>query len=41
MTHDLDENGDVLHVDIDPFIPAGVCTICTGHDQETEPPEDR
>ncbi|WLV27498.1 hypothetical protein [Pseudomonas phage Hadban] len=41
MTHEVDENGDVLHVDIDPFIPTGTCAICAGVEQETEPPEER
>lgn len=41
MKHELDENGEVLHVDIDPFIPTGICAICTEHEQETKPPEER
>ncbi len=28
-------------VDVDPFIPTGVCALCSGTPQETEPPEDR
>ena len=27
--------------DIDPFIPTGICAICTDTPQETEAPEDR
>lgn len=41
VIHELDENGEQIHVDIDPFIPTGVCAICTERDQETEPPEKR
>lgn len=41
MKHELDENGDVLHVDIDPFIPTGICAICAGEEQEELPPESR
>lgn len=41
MTHELDDNGELVHVDIDPFIPTGFCAVCTGHDQETKPPEER
>jgi len=41
MKHELDESGQPLHVDIDPFIPTGICAICAGVEQETEPPEDR
>lgn len=29
------------HVDIDPFIPTGICALCTETAQETEAPEDR
>lgn len=36
MTHDLDEQGEPIHVDIDPFIPTGTCAICVGEVQETE-----
>lgn len=39
--HELDEEGQPIHVDIDPFIPTGRCAICTGKEQETEAPEDR
>lgn len=41
MKHDLDSNGLPVHVDIDPFIPTGVCAICAHVPQETEAPEDR
>ena len=41
MTHELDENGEQIHADIDPFIPTGFCAICVDHDQETKPPEER
>lgn len=41
MTHQLDEDGQPIHVDIDPFIPTGVCAICSSTPQETQPPEDR
>lgn len=41
MTHELDELGGPIHVDIDPFIPTGTCAHCAGVNQETEPPEDR
>ena len=41
MIHELDENGEQIHVDIDPFIPTGSCAICAGVEQETLPPEER
>ncbi len=41
MSHDLDETGEPIHVDIDPYIPTGQCAICTETAQETEPPEQR
>lgn len=41
MTHELDDNGEIIHVDVDPFIPTGICAICADTPQETEPPEDR
>jgi hypothetical protein len=28
-------------VDIDPFIPTGICALCTDTEQDTLPPEDR
>lgn len=40
-SHNLDGNGQPIHVDIDPFIPTGICAICTDSTQETEAPEDR
>lgn len=36
MTHELDELGEPVHVDIDPFIPTGTCAICVGEVKETE-----
>lgn len=39
--HPIDEAGDPVHEDIDPFIPTGTCAHCAGVEQETEPPEDR
>lgn len=41
MTHELDEQGEPIHVDVDPFIPTGTCAICAGVDQEELPPEER
>lgn len=41
MKHELDENGDLIHRDIDEWIPTGTCAICTDHEQETKPPEER
>lgn len=41
MMHDLDELGEPIHVDIDPFIPTGTCAICKDVPQETIPPEER
>ena len=41
MIHKLDTSGEPIHVDIDPFIPTGVCAICAGVDQESKPPEER
>lgn len=39
--HDTDDTGAPIHVDVDPFIPTGICATCTGVDPETEAPEDR
>lgn len=36
-----DEHHAGEHVDIDPFIPTGICALCADIPQETEPPEDR
>lgn len=41
MKHELDENGEIVHVDIDPFIPTGICAICVGVEQEKLSPEER
>lgn len=41
MTHELDDNGEIIHVDVDPFIPTGICSICADTPQETMPPEER
>ena len=41
MMHELDEQGEPVHVDVDPFIPTGTCAICAGVEQETEAPEER
>lgn len=41
MKHRIDENGQPAHVDIDPFLPTGICAICEGVPQETQAPEDR
>lgn len=41
MTHQLDAHGAPVHVDIDPFIPTGVCAICSETPQDTTPPEHR
>lgn len=41
MSHELDETGQPVHVDIDPYIPTGTCAVCAGIEQETEVPEDR
>lgn len=41
MIHELDANGEPIHVDVDQFIPTGFCAICKDVPQETEPPEDR
>jgi hypothetical protein len=35
------KNHDGEHVDIDPFIPTGICALCADVPQETEAPEDR
>ena len=34
MMHELDEQGEPVHVDVDPFIPTGSCAICAGVEQE-------
>lgn len=39
--HPIDELGEQIHVDVDPFIPTGTCAICAGINQETKPPEKR
>lgn len=39
--HPVDETGEPVHEDIDPFIPTGICAHCTGSKQDTESPEDR
>ena len=40
--HELDpETDEPIHVDIDPFIPTGICAHCTGAQPETTAPEDR
>lgn len=40
--HEYDAmTGEPLHVDIDPFIPTGICAICKDVPQEELPPEDR
>lgn len=41
MMHEIDELGEPIHVDIDPFIPTGTCAICAGVEQEDLPPEER
>lgn len=41
MTHELDEHGEPIHVDVDEFIPTGICAVCSNTVQETDPPEDR
>lgn len=41
MNHELDDAGQPIHVDVDPFIPTGICAICSDTPQETEAPEDR
>lgn len=41
MNHELDETGQPIHVDIDPFIPTGTCAICSQTPQEELPPEER
>lgn len=27
--HEIDESGNDIHVDVDPYIPTGLCAICT------------
>lgn len=27
--HEVDEYGNDIHVDVDPFIPTGLCAICS------------
>lgn len=39
--HPIDDQGEPIHEDIDPFIPTGTCAHCANVPQETEPPEDR
>lgn len=41
VEHELDEQGEQIHVDIDEWIPTGTCAICAGAEQETLAPEDR
>lgn len=28
-THEIDEYGNELHIDVDPIIPTGICVICS------------
>lgn len=35
------KNHEGDHVDIDPFIPTGICALCTDEEQDTVPPEER
>lgn len=39
--HPIDDLGEPIHEDIDPFIPTGTCAHCADVAQETKPPEDR
>lgn len=39
MKHEPDVAGQPIHIDIDPFIPTGICAICAGAELDT--PEDR
>lgn len=39
--HPIDESGEPVHQDIDPFIPTGTCAICAGVEREELPPEAR
>lgn len=39
MAHEVTHTGDC--VDIDPFIPTGICALCADVEQDTLPPEDR
>lgn len=39
--HELDTVGRPIHVDVDPFIPTGICAICTDVEQDVLAPEDR
>lgn len=39
--HPIDDRGEPIHEDIDPFIPTGTCAHCLEVPVETEPPEDR
>ena len=41
MKHELDETGQPIHEDVDPFIPTGICALCVNMPQETEAPEER
>lgn len=37
----MPENHSGPHIDVDPFIPTGVCAICTDVPIDRVPPEDR
>lgn len=36
MTHELDAQGQPVHVDIDAQIPTGICSICEAENEEEE-----
>lgn len=39
MEHEVDENGEVVHVDIDQQIPTGICAACASEkEDETHAP---
>lgn len=41
MKHELDESGQPIHIDVDPFIPTGICAICVACEQKAAALEDR
>lgn len=40
MEHDVDDNGNEIHVDVDEQIPTGICKICKDKaEEESQPAE--
>lgn len=33
MQHEIDDNGSPIHVDVDEYIPTGICVICATEEE--------